>query len=242
MTANLRRADLSLFTTPASECNYLTGKNASTLFVDPRYPLDKSTYSLLSSHGFRRSGQHLYRPYCQQCHACIPVRIPVDAFSENRNQRRNLKRNQQLQMTIVKDEFSEEHFNLYCDYIQSRHRGGGMDNPDPVRYMEFLTSDWCETEFIEFRDHGKLISVAVLDCLENGLSAVYTFFDPDYPERSLGRLGVLTEIKLARQRHLPWLYLGYWISACQKMSYKNEYQPLEFFYDGDWQNLPPENP
>ena len=134
-------------------------------------------------------------------------------------------------------EYRQDQHDLYNKYIQARHPEGGMNDPDPDKYMEFLTSEWSVTRFLEFRLQGQLLAVAVIDQLEDGFSAVYTFFDPEQTKRSLGTLGILWSIEFTREINLEWLYLGYWIEECPKMSYKSRFQPLQQFVQGQWEYL-----
>ena len=228
------RPNLGFFLTPPHKCGYLPGRNAVTIFVDPRRHPNVRTYSALSQHGFRRSGAHVYRPQCPDCNACVPVRVPIDGFTLRRAQRRTLLANADVTLTPKAPVFQTEHYALYARYIAARHGGGSMENPEPESYIEFLTAGWADTVFYEFRANSRLLAVAVVDHLEDGLSAVYTFFDPQESQRSLGRLAILKQIELARALQLRWLYLGYWIDDCQKMSYKAEYRPLEYFRAGEW--------
>lgn len=225
---------LAFFATPEHECSYLADRTARTLFADPSARLNTRIYSRLTLYGFRRSGTYIYRPSCPACDACIPVRIPVARFEPRRKQRRTWKRNQDLQVKQIQAGYKEEHFALYRKYMSSRHPGGGMDEPDPQKYLEFLTSDWSDTYFVEFRLQQMLLGVAVIDRLEIGLSAVYTFFDPEFAARSLGTLAILWEIEECRRLGLPHVYLGYWIRESPKMAYKDQFQPLEQFRDGHW--------
>ncbi|MCC7119985.1 MAG: arginyltransferase [Gammaproteobacteria bacterium] len=228
---------LGFFVTPPHKCGYLPGRNAVTIFVDPRRRPNVQTYTLLSQHGFRRSGDHVYRPQCPDCAACIPVRIPVAEFEATRAQRRTLSINSDVYLVPKPPTFQREHFTLYERYINARHSGGSMENPDRDSYLEFLTSGWADSVFYEFRRGRELLAVAVVDHLLDGLSAVYTFFDPTLPRRSLGRLAILKQIELARTLQLKWLYLGYWIEECRKMTYKREYWPLEQLSGGTWTRL-----
>lgn len=229
--------DLAFFASPPHVCGYLPGQTAVTVFADPDDAMDTVKYSALAEIGFRRSGNHVYTPHCPDCQACTPARLPVMHFRPNRNQRRTRQRAPDFSITVGKPVFRDEAFALYQKYISSRHAGGGMDDADPHRYLEFLSSDWSQTEFVEFRHHGQLIAVAVQDVLVQGLSSVYTFFDPDFSSISLGRYALLWQISEARRRNLPYLFLGYWISDCQKMFYKQEYRPLELFLKGHWQRF-----
>ncbi len=229
---------LGFFTSPPHECGYLPAREAVTMFADPRINLSVETYTWLSAHGFRRSGTHVYRPHCDGCNACVPVRIPVAEFRLSRAQRRTQARNLDVEVCARPARFEREHFLLYERYLQARHPDSHMDTTNPNAYMSFLTALWCDTTFYEFRCKEALLAVAVVDRLGDGLSSVYTFFAPAEAHRSLGRLAVLKQVEWAAQMGLPWVYLGYWISACRKMSYKSEYAPLEFYRDGEWTRDP----
>jgi len=226
---------IHLYPTPPHECTYLGDRLARTVFLDPNLPELTAVYDRLSLYGFRRSGHHIYRHDCQNCKQCFSVRIPVQEFVPRRSQRRVWRKNEDLTVSLVSPIFNSEHFDLYCRYQNSRHEGGGMDNPTPKSYIEFLTSNWSRTGFYEFRLDEQLLAIAVVDRVKTGLSAVYTFFDPDYSARSLGAYAILWEIEKAKLMNLDNLYLGFWIKDCQKMSYKSEYQPLEYYSQGKWQ-------
>lgn len=199
---------------------------------------DTATYSMLSGHGFRRSGGHIYRPKCPSCNACIPIRVPVAEFKLRRAHRRNLRLNSDLSIHAREPVYDPEHFDLYSRYVRARHAGGGMENPDPDSYMDFLTANWATTTFYEFKRGPKVYAVAVVDHLEDGLSAVYTFFDPEKPHRGLGRYAILQEIAIAQTLEMKWLYLGYWIDACRKMAYKTEFSPHQCYVNGAWRSPP----
>jgi len=225
---------LNLYATPPHECGYIDDQQAITVFLDPHFAKDRHIYTHLTEQGFRRSGEHLYRPHCENCSACISVRVPIHAFVPSRSQKRVWKKNQDINVIAVTPTFQQSHFELYAGYIHQRHLGAGMDNPTPESYMAFLTSDWSDTVFYEFYLDNVLIGVAVVDRLENALSAVYTFFDSRYASRSLGTFAILWEIKEARRLQLDWLYLGYWIESCQRMAYKSNYKPLQYYKNGQW--------
>lgn len=225
---------LKIFATYPHECSYLEDREATTLFVDPAADIDSGAYARLSELGFRRSGTHLYRPHCKDCTACIPARIPVALFEPSRSQRRVLKANADLTVEQVSDISSDDYFELYARYISARHQDGDMYPPTRDQYDSFLNCEWQSTCFAVFRDGDKVLAVAVLDEMENGLSAVYTFFDPDQPRRGLGRFAILWQIEYAKSLQLPAVYLGYWIKQCAKMSYKAEYRPLELYIKDDW--------
>lgn len=231
---------INLFRTRPHDCSYLPQKQATTLFVDPDAPVDQALYSELSRRGFRRSGPHLYRPFCENCEQCIPARVKTDAFKPNRSQRRCIKTNADLTVSVVNTIASDEHYRLYEQYIILRHQDGDMFPPCRQQYDEFLSAQWQLTRFLEFRDGQTLKAVAVIDQLDDGLSAIYTFFDADDSKRSLGRYAILWQIEHARQQGLPYVYLGYWIQSCQKMRYKTEYQPCELLIRNHWLDAKPD--
>ena len=234
MRSQSSQGRLSFFATPPQNCNYLSGRKATTVFLDPERAKDIALYSLLLRHGFRRSGAHLYRPNCEYCSACVPVRIVVDQFRPRRSQRRIWLANQDLVVSPGASVYSEERFTLYHRYLAARHAGGSMENPTHQQFTEFLTSDWADTVFFDFRLDGQLVAVAACDRLEDGLSAVYSFFEPTMGKRGLGVYAVLWEIEQARQLDLEWLYLGYWIKDCDKMRYKQEYCPQQRYINNEW--------
>ena len=228
---------LLFYATPEHECSYLPGRRAVTVFADPAFPKSPALYTLLARHGLRRSGEHLYVPRCPACTACVPVRVPVREFRPGRRHRRVLKINRDLQVRVCEAGFDPRHYRMYCRYQSARHPGGGMDSPTPEQYMDFLACDWGDVQFLEFSEGDTPLAVAVMDCLGDGLSAVYTFFEPAASRRGLGVNAVLSGIAEAARRGLDWLYLGYWVSGCQKMDYKREYLPQERLLNGDWQRV-----
>lgn len=228
---------LNFYLTPPGRCNYLPNCQSTTLFADPFASMSTQLYSGLAQRGFRRSGEHVYLPHCKPCSACIPVRIPVIGFAPNRSQRRTWKINQDISVTPVEAKFNEEHFQLYQRYLSHRHKDGGMDNPDQDRYMAFLTSTWSDTCFYEFRLFRQLLAIAVIDRLQHGLSAVYSFFDPNLGKRGLGVYTILWGIQETQALGLPWLFLGYWIKDCKKMGYKINFRPLEILSGEGWKKI-----
>ncbi|MGH1471248.1 MAG: arginyltransferase [Cellvibrionaceae bacterium] len=230
-------SQIKLFATHPHECSYLPEQEATTVFIDPEEVIDKELYQHLSTLGFRRSGSHVYRPNCENCNACVPVRIPVDLFLPNRRQKRCARINQDIDIQEVDSASSDEHYELYERYITTRHKDGDMYPPSREQFSGFLTSEWGLTRFFEMRLHKKLVGVMVCDLLNDGLSAVYTYFDPEYPKRSLGVFGILSQIQQAQTFSLKYLYLGYWIKESQKMSYKSEYRPLELLIEKRWRLL-----
>lgn len=227
---------LRFFLSAPHVCGYLDNLEASEIWADTSVDMTTAIYSHLSDLGFRRSGDHVYRPRCEHCNACIPVRLDIARFNPSRSQRRCWQQNQDL-VTTIRTQPAHDYPNLFLRYIQGRHPGGAMDTPDASNPIDFLGSLWCDTRFHEFRLDEKLIAVATVDHLNDGLSAVYTFFDPEYSQRSLGVYAVLHQIEQAKQQQLRWLYLGYWIQGCRKMTYKNQYQPLQHYREGRWQQV-----
>ncbi|KAB7627515.1 arginyltransferase [Alkalilimnicola sp. S0819] len=231
------QARLSLFGTGPHPCAYLTERVAQTQFVDPGARLSTPRYSALVQRGFRRSGQYVYRPRCPECSACQSLRVPVAEFTPRRRHQRCLRRNADLQVRRAPAHFDEEHFALYRRYVASRHAGGDMDDPDPHKYMDFLHAPWCDTGFYEFRAAGRLMAVTVVDELPAGLSAVYTFFDPEASGRGLGTLAILWLMQYSRRLGLPHVYLGYWIGESPKMAYKADYHPHEIYTRDVWRRV-----
>jgi arginine-tRNA-protein transferase len=241
MNSDISNRPINLYLSAEHECSYLDNRLANSLFVDPESSLDTVVYSSLIQRGFRRSGNYVYTPHCNHCHDCIPVRLDVQQFSPSRSQKRCCNRNKQLKVRHRPAAFSQVHYDLYSKYVISRHSGGGMDEPSTEKYLDFLISDWCETTFFEFRENDNVVSIAVTDIIEDGFSAVYTFFasSPSLDKRSLGVFSILWQIEEARRRGLRWLYLGYWIKKCAKMNYKDKYQPLQYYYNYEWHPVPP---
>jgi len=237
MTIRQNKPDLYLSMPHA--CSYLAGRQSTILFVDPQRILESGEYGNFVRQGFRRSGDLVYRPHCQQCNACVPVRVPVRAFQPNRSQRRIWTRNRNVTVIEKPVRFDSSHFDLYRRYQTTRHPDSGMNDADPQKYLGFLASRQVETLLFEMRLEKRILGVAVADLLPDGLSAVYTFFDPDEKSRGLGVYAVLWEMAEARRRGLDYLYLGYWIGDSPKMSYKINYQPLEAYHRGQWAKFTP---
>ena len=226
---------LQFYITVESPCSYYDDRVSRNLVPDPEVSLNMPIYNQLIQHAFRRSGSFCYRPYCRNCQRCVACRAPVKEFMPNRSQRRCSKRNDDLEVSISPAHFTDEYFELYTRYLDSRHEGSSMASPGEDDFREFLYSDWSDTRFIEFRRDGTLVAVAVTDFVRDGLSAVYSFFTPDMDERSLGTYCVLQQIALARQFQLAYVYLGYWIEDHPRMHYKIRYRPLEVYRDDRWE-------
>lgn len=229
--------NLRLFHSAPHPCGYWPDRQARDLVLDPRDPRLPELYPMALQWGFRRSGDIVYRPSCGSCHACTPVRIPVEAFHPDRSQRRCLQHNADIEPHIVMPSCSDEYVALYQRYLSTRHHGGGMDDHGAHEFEQFLIGAWSNSRFLELRqrDTHRLLGVAVTDLVPNALSAVYTFYDPDEPHRGLGTFGVLQQIAWAQREGRQHLYLGYWIEGHPKMDYKRRFRPLEHFNGRSWQ-------
>jgi len=197
--------------------------------------IDGPVYSELVRAGFRRSGAFTYRPHCDHCRACVPVRVVARDFEPSRTQRRTLRRHGMLKAEMLDLKYSPEHYALYLRYQSRRHSGGGMDQDSREQYRHFLLQSNVESRLIEFREEGVLRMVSIVDKLQDGVSSVYTFFDPDVAGASFGTFNILWQIELCRKLDLPYLYLGYWIAQSRKMAYKIEFQPMQGLVNGRWQ-------
>lgn len=226
--------DIRLYTTQPHACSYLPDQRAQTLFIDPDFHIDKAWNSKLSELGFRRSGAHVYRPNCEKCQQCVSCRVRVQEFSPNRSFLRVLKRNSDLEVNEVFDISGDEYFLLYKHYITVRHADGDMFPPSREQFASFLLKHCDGTHYYELRLRDRLLGVMVVDHLENGLSAVYTFYDPLLEPRSLGTFAILWQLQLARQLGLQYLYLGFWIRDSRKMSYKTLFRPMELLIRQRW--------
>lgn len=228
---------LQFYLTAPYPCSYLAGHEARSQVATPSFLISPPIYSELVRQGFRRSGTFTYRPHCDDCIACVPARVDVNAFAASRTQRRVWKKHHHLEVSVQPLEDKSEYFELYQRYQTARHPEGGMSNDSHEQYKKFLLHSHVDSMLVAFREGGILRMVSIIDALDDGLSSVYTFYDPDIPQASFGTYNVLWQIELCRQLQLPYLYLGYWIQASKKMSYKSNFQPLQGLVQGLWQVL-----
>lgn len=216
-------------------CSYLDHKNEQLLvFVNDEEPCSTEQYELLLNAGFRRSGEQIYRPHCSLCKACQSIRIPVEQFLPSKSQKRISNRNKDIKV-LYSDKDKPEYFAIYQKYIDQRHADGSMYPASVEQYQNFISSIWMTPLFLEFYLADKLIAVAVTDNMKNSLSALYTFFQPKYDNRSLGTFAILQQISHAKAIGKTYLYLGYQIDQCQKMNYKSKFMPHQRFFEHKWQ-------
>jgi arginine-tRNA-protein transferase len=228
---------IPLFLTDISPCSYLDKRNAQSAFVHPSFSLTTAIYSQLIDQGYRRRGNEAYSPHCADCSECIATRLTVKDFIATKNQKRCLKKNLHTKIIVKPAQFEQSHYEMYIRYQNHKHEGGSMADLREEDYINFLASHWCNTLFVEFHIANELAAVAVVDLLDNALSAVYTFFDPKFSKYSLGNYAVLWQIQHAKELNLKYIYLGFWVKDCLKMSYKTQYQPLQGLINKQWENI-----
>jgi len=233
----MTRSSIRLYQTAEHGCGYFADRTAQDLLLDPHDPALPLLYADLLALGFRRSGGHVYRPRCPGCRACVPLRLPVAQFRPDRSQRRCLARNADVRLEVGEVDGDDATYALYRRYITARHAGGGMDQGERSDFLAFASSPWSPTRLFRLLEGDRLLAVAVTDVVDDAISAVYTFFEPDLPQRGLGTLAVLRQIEWALAHGRSHLYLGFWIEQHPKMHYKARFRPAEVLIDGAWQAL-----
>lgn len=226
------------FVTAPGPCPYLPGKTERKLFTELRGPDADEMATILGRIGFRRSQNVVYRPSCDNCQACVSVRVPVSDFAPNATQRRLLRRNSDLHVAVRPPWTSAEQFALLQRYLADRHPDGGMASMDALDYADMVEQTPVDTAVVEYRDggpEGSLVAACLMDRNSDGLSMIYSFYDPDVRQRGgLGTWMILEHIERARAEGRAFVYLGYWISGARKMDYKVAFKPVERLSRAGW--------
>lgn len=227
--------NLQFYTTASYPCSYLPGKMARSEVAAPTHLINPSIYSKLIKLGFRRSGLFTYRPSCDTCQACKSLRVNTALFKRNRTQQKLWHKMQSnLVYSISPLYFEQSHFDLYRNYQQTRHAGAGMDTDDQDQYQRFLLESQVNTKMVQFYDQNlRLKIISIIDYIDDGISAVYTFFDPQ-AHGSLGTYAILWLIEYCKAINKPWLYLGYWLKENSKMAYKVNFKPYQILDNQVW--------
>ncbi|MEJ8560833.1 arginyltransferase [Yoonia sp. GPGPB17] len=222
------------YVTAPQPCPYLEGRMERKLFTALQGDMATKLNDSLSKQGFRRSQNVLYRPSCAECSACMSARIDVSKFAPSRSQRRVAKRAAHLHRRATSPWATEEQYALFREYLDGRHATGGMADMDMFEFAAMVEETPIRSRLIEYTDNKDLTAVCLTDILDDGLSMVYSFFDPANDKLSLGTYVILDHIAIARELGLPYVYLGYWVPGSPKMDYKAKFKGLEVYRDGTW--------
>jgi len=234
-----RRNFPQFFITAPSPCPYLPGRVERKVFTHLVGQDARSLNTQLSQGGFRRSQNIAYRPACDGCGACVSVRVPVNTFEPNRSLRRTLKANADVTSTVARSEATSEHYSLFRGYIDSRHGDGGMADMTVLDFSAMVDDNFVDSRLVEYRirggeDDGRLVGAVLIDILGDGISMIYSFYDPEESRRSLGSFMILDNIARVKRLGLPYLYLGYWVRGSRKMDYKARFLPQERLTADGW--------
>tara|TARA_R110000868_G_scaffold42027_4_gene142692 strand:- start:6049 stop:6822 length:774 start_codon:yes stop_codon:yes gene_type:complete len=244
VTQHIPQRQLRFFMTATAPCPYLPGQTERKVFANLPFSDGAWVNDELTQAGFRRSQNIAYRPACEACDACVSVRLPVGEFRFSRSYRKILARNADLSRDLVEAEATTEQFDLLRRYLHRRHPAGGMTDMGWLDYVAMIEDTAVRTHLIEYRlpspdgGPGDLVGVSLTDLLGDGLSMVYSFFDPDLERRSLGVFAILDHLRQAAIVRLPFVYLGYWVRGSQKMDYKARFRPMDALTRFGWQRLP----
>jgi arginyl-tRNA--protein-N-Asp/Glu arginylyltransferase len=229
---------LQFYVTTPYQCGYLPGKLAQSLIATPHHLVDSNIYSGLIQQGFRRSGKFAYRPHCEQCNACIPTRVVLIEFTPSRSQKRAFKQHHDLTASILPLAYHQDHFELYASYQAARHAetdNFNVEKDNAEQYRQFLCLSNVESLLVEFRDaENQLKIVSMVDVVQDGVSAVYTFYDTSDKKSSYGTYSIMWQTEWTKSLNLPYLYLGYWIASSEKMAYKQAFKPHQMLVNGEW--------
>ena len=234
--------------TSPNPCPYLPGKQERKVFTELSGPHASELNDALGRIGFRRSQSVAYRPSCPDCSACVSVRVVSGDFAPNATQRRILKRNRDLEVTACRPWSTEEQFQLLRRYLAARHPGGGMSNMDEMDYADMVEQTPVQSHLVEYREpglgrgDGRLVGACLTDQHADGLSMIYSFYDPEHEGRpGLGNFIIMDHILRARSAGLPYVYLGYWVRGSQRMAYKARFRPIERLSGSGWGRFDPES-
>ena len=229
--------EIQFYVTTKYSCGYINGQDAQSIVATPYKNINNTNFGSLINKGFRRSGQYIYKPNCKDCSACIPIRLLVSNFNASRSQKRVKKYLDKFSVKLLPLTFNEEHYNLYVSYQNKRHPNNIESENDATDYNDFLIKSHVMSKLVEFRLNNQLKMVTIIDIVDDGISAVYTFYDYSDQKLSLGTMSILWLLEFCKKENLSFLYLGYWINENQKMKYKTNFKPYELMIEGVWQQV-----